>query len=53
VIVIVVACVIVGLVAFARGRVHHRGDDVGSGALGRIGAATRLAPMFRREGVWL
>ena len=31
-----------GLIAFARGRAHHRGDDVGSGALGRIGAVTRL-----------
>ena len=36
-------CVIVGLIAFARGRAHHRGDDVGAGALGRIGAVTRLA----------
>jgi hypothetical protein len=26
----VVALLVVGLVAFARGRVHHRGDDVGA-----------------------
>ena len=50
VIALVVGCVIVGLIAFARGRAHHRGDDVGSGALGRIGAVTRLAPMSRQEG---
>jgi len=49
---IVVVCLIVGLIAFARGRAHHRGDDVGSGALGRIGEATQLAPTFRQEGVW-
>ena len=50
VIALVVGCVIVGLIAFARGRAHHRGDDVGSGALGRIGAVTRLVPVFGQEG---
>ena len=39
-----------GLIAFARGRAHHRGDDVGSGALGRSGAVIRLAPMSGQEG---
>ena len=53
VIAIVVVCVIVGLLAFARGRAHHRGDDVGSGALGRISAVTRPAPAPGREGVSL
>ena len=50
VIALVVGCVIVGLIAFARGRAHHRGDDVGSGALGRIGAVTRLIPVSGQEG---
>jgi hypothetical protein len=40
VVAIVVMCVIVALIAFARGREHHHGDDVGSGAMGRIGPAT-------------
>ena len=35
VIVLVIALVVVGLIAFARGREHRRGDDVG--ALGRKG----------------
>jgi hypothetical protein len=30
VIAVVVALLVVGLVAFARGRDHHRGDDVGA-----------------------
>ena len=50
VIALVVGCVIVGLIAFARGRAHHRGDDVGSGALGRIGVVTRLVPVSGQDG---
>jgi hypothetical protein len=34
VIVLIVVLVVVGLLAFARGRVHHRGDEVGSQAAG-------------------
>jgi hypothetical protein len=34
VIVLVVLLVVVGLIAFARGRQHHRGDEVGSQASG-------------------
>jgi cell division septation protein DedD len=30
IIAVVVALLVVGLVAFARGRDHHRGDDVGA-----------------------
>jgi hypothetical protein len=33
VIVVVVLVLVIGLIAFARGRLHHRGDEVG--ALGR------------------
>ena len=32
VIVVLVALVLVGLLAFARGRAHHRGDEVGERA---------------------
>jgi cell division septation protein DedD len=28
--VVIVALLVIGLVAFARGRVHHRGQDVGA-----------------------
>jgi hypothetical protein len=38
VLVVLAAMVVVGLVAFARGRDHHHGDDVG--ALGGAGATT-------------
>jgi hypothetical protein len=34
VIVLVVAVAVIGLVAFARGRTHHRGDEVGVRAAG-------------------
>ena len=34
VIVVLVAVVIVGLLAFARGRDHQRGDETGSGSIG-------------------
>ncbi len=56
VIAIVVVCVIAGLIAFARGRSHHHGDDVGSGALGRVGTAeviTSLSAVSGREEVSL
>ena len=36
VIVIVVVLVLVGLVAFARGRDHQRGDETGSGSIGAV-----------------
>ena len=49
VIVLVVGCVLVGLMVFARGRVHHRGDDVGSSALGRVGAVARVDPLSGQE----
>ncbi len=39
VIVVVVVLVVVGLVAFARGRQHHRGDEVGSGSMGAFAPA--------------
>jgi hypothetical protein len=32
VVVVVIVLIVVGLVAFARGREHHRGDEVGSRA---------------------
>jgi hypothetical protein len=32
VIALIVAILVVGLIAFARGRTHHRGDEVGSQA---------------------
>jgi hypothetical protein len=34
VIVIVVALLVVGLIAFARGPDHHRGDETGEGSIG-------------------
>lgn len=37
VVVLVLAVLLAGLLAFARGRDHHRGDEVG--ARGRIGAS--------------
>ena len=40
VIVVLVTLVIVGLVAFARGRSHHRGDEVGERA-----GAVRVVPV--------
>jgi hypothetical protein len=30
VIAVIVALLVVGMIAFARGRTHHRGDDVGA-----------------------
>jgi hypothetical protein len=41
VIVVALVLIVVGFVAFARGRPHHRGDDVGSGTLGAFGATAR------------
>jgi hypothetical protein len=35
VIVLALVLIIVGFLVWARGRPHHRGDEVGSGALGR------------------
>ena len=40
VVVVLVVLVLVGLLAFARGREHHHGDEVG--ALGAGGAAVRV-----------
>jgi hypothetical protein len=40
VVVVIVLLVIVGLLAFARGRDHHRGDDVGERASAAVVAAT-------------
>ena len=40
-IVIALALVVIGLIAYARGPEHHRGDDVG--ALGSSPAAVALA----------
>ena len=34
VVVVVIVLLVVGLIAFARGRMHHRGDEVGSRAHG-------------------
>ena len=34
-VVLVIALVLVGLIAYARGDEHHRGDDVGCAPLGR------------------
>jgi hypothetical protein len=39
VIVVAVLLIIVGFLAFARGRPHHRGDEVGSGSLGAFRAS--------------
>jgi hypothetical protein len=36
VLVVLVLVVIVGLVAFARGRAEHRGDETGSGSIGSL-----------------
>ena len=36
VIAVVVALLLVGLVAFARGRDHHRGDDIGERAVAAV-----------------
>ncbi|MGH2540472.1 MAG: hypothetical protein ACRDGK_08120 [Actinomycetota bacterium] len=41
VVVIVIALVVVGLIAFARGREHRRGDEVG--ALSSHGAVVQIA----------
>ena len=40
VVVVIVLLVIVGLLAFARGRDHHHGDDVGVRASAAVVAAT-------------
>ena len=42
VVVIVLAVVLVGLIAFARGRDHHRGDEEGEGALGSPARVVRV-----------
>jgi hypothetical protein len=34
VVVVLVLVVIIGLVAFARGRAQHRGDETGAGSIG-------------------
>ncbi|HJS27174.1 MAG TPA: hypothetical protein VJ913_08635 [Actinomycetota bacterium] len=36
VVVVVVALVLIGLLAFARGRDHRRGDETGSGSIGSV-----------------
>jgi hypothetical protein len=41
VVVIVIALIVVGLIAFARGREHRRGDEVG--ALGSHDAVVQIA----------
>ena len=33
---LVIVLLVVGLLAFARGRDHHRGDDVGSGSVAAV-----------------
>ena len=42
VIVVVAVLLAVGLVAWARGRDHHRGDDVGEHASGAISPAAAI-----------
>jgi hypothetical protein len=39
VVVVVVLLVLVGLIAFARGRVHHRGDELGERASAVLGVS--------------
>jgi len=34
VVVVVIALIVVGLIAFARGREHRRGDETGEGSIG-------------------
>ncbi|HEY2965134.1 MAG TPA: hypothetical protein VGJ99_02510 [Actinomycetota bacterium] len=41
VVVVLVALLVIGLIAFARGPNHHRGDETGEGS---IGAAVLLGP---------
>ena len=36
VIVVLVVLLVVGLIAFARGPVHHRGDETGEGSIGSM-----------------
>jgi hypothetical protein len=43
VIAVIVLLVVVGLIAFARGRQHHRGDEVGSRASGAEVALVSMA----------
>jgi hypothetical protein len=50
-IVLVIALVLVGLIAYARGDEHHRGDDVGalrSGVTVRAEATSLEAPAWLR-----
>lgn len=42
VIVVVVVLLVVGLVAFSRGRQHHRGDEVGERAGGALAVPSVL-----------
>ena len=41
VVVLLVALLLIGLIAFARGPDHHRGDEIGQGS---VGAAVLAAP---------
>ena len=41
VVVVLIALLVIGLIAFARGPNHHRGDETGEGS---IGAAVLLGP---------
>jgi len=43
VVVIVLVLVLVGMLAFARGREHHRGDEEGA-----LGSSTRVARVVER-----
>ena len=47
-IVLVIALVLVGLIAYARGDEHHRGDDVGAlrSAVPPVDQASREAPAW-------
>jgi hypothetical protein len=49
-IVLVIALVLIGLIAYARGDEHHRGDDVGAlrAAVSRVDLASLEAPAWLR-----
>jgi hypothetical protein len=36
VVVVLVALLVIGLIAFARGPDHHRGDETGEGSIGAV-----------------
>ena len=46
VLIVVLALVVVGLLAFARGTRHHRGDEVG--AVGALGPQAVMVATYRR-----